>query len=67
MTKNLIVKKKVKELFIAEGLQINEEALSMFERDIYLKIETMARFVKNGNFKRITANTYHLAKGIYNR
>jgi len=67
MAKNLIVKTRVKELFIEKGQQINDEALEMFERDVYLKIETMSRFVRNGNFKRITPDTYHLAKGVYNK
>ena len=62
---NFVKKSKVKSRFNFNNIQINNTAIEFIERDINLFIQKLITNCRDGNIKRLTDQTYHLAKGDY--
>jgi len=56
---------KVKKVFHDAGVQLSSNAINMIKDDISRQIRLMAKRCKNGNVKRLTTSTYHIAMGKY--
>jgi len=56
---------KVKKVFHDAGVQLSANAINMIKDDISRQIRLMAKRCKNGNVKRLTTSTYHIAMGKY--
>ena len=56
---------KVKKVFHDVGVQISADALDIMKHDIDKQIKSMAKRCKNGNVKRLSISTYHIAMGRY--
>ena len=54
---------KVKKIFHDNGVQISAHAVNMIREDFNRHIRRMAERCKDGNVKRLTDSTYHIAKG----
>ena len=55
---------KVKKVFHDNGLQVSAQAINMIRDDFNRRIYKMAERLKDGNIKRLTDRTYHIADGI---
>jgi hypothetical protein len=53
---------KVKKVFHDNGLQVSTIAINMIKDDFSRLINKMAERLKEGNVKRLTDKTYHIAK-----
>ena len=58
---------KVKKIFHDKGIQISIKSLNMIKVDIHRYLEKMAERCKEGNVKRLTSETYHIALGNYDQ
>ena len=56
---------KVKKIFHDHNVQLSVTALNMIKEDIDRKLRKMAERSKDGNVKRLTPETYHIALGKY--
>tara|TARA_Y100001963_G_scaffold151186_1_gene233584 strand:+ start:935 stop:1132 length:198 start_codon:yes stop_codon:yes gene_type:complete len=56
---------KVKKVFNDEGIQMSAEGMNMIREDFMRHIRLMAKRCKEGNVKRLSPDTYHLALGKY--
>ena len=54
---------KVKKIFHDHGVQLSVQALNMIKEDIDRGIKKMAERCKDGNVKRLTPQTFHIALG----
>ena len=54
---------KVKKVFHDNGLQVSAQAINMIRDDFSRYIKKMAYRCKDGNVKRLTPSTYHIAVG----
>ena len=53
----------VKKKFNDNGIQMTTQAMNMIRDDFNRKIDRMVNRCKDGNVKRLTDSTYHIAKG----
>ena len=60
---NVIQVTKVKKIFHDNGVQISTHAVNMIREDFNRHVRRMAERCKDGNVKRLTDSTYHIAKG----
>ena len=58
-----MTKKQVKEVFHAQGIQINNDAVNLVLDHLKRETETMAQRVKQGNYKRLSVDTFWVAIG----
>ena len=56
---------KVKKVFHDAGIQLSADVIDIIKDDISRQIRLMARRCKNGNVKRLSTSTYHIAMGRY--
>ena len=56
---------KVKKVFHDAGIQLSANAIDIIKDDISRQIRLMAIRCKNGNVKRLSTSTYHIAMGRY--
>ncbi len=63
----MIQKTKVKQAFNRKKIQINVDALNLIERRFSRMVDMWSDNAKNGNVKRVTAETVHLAFGDLER
>tara|TARA_R100001244_G_scaffold12427_2_gene14376 strand:- start:181 stop:414 length:234 start_codon:yes stop_codon:yes gene_type:complete len=56
---------KVKKIFHDAGVQISTSAIILIRHDIDKQIRQMAERCNDGNVKRLTVSTYHIAIGKY--
>ena len=56
---------KVKKMFHDNNVQLSVQAINMIKEDIDRKLRKMAERCKDGNVKRLTPETYHIALGNY--
>jgi len=61
----MLNKKKVKEIFHSNDLQINTEALNMLDDEVKRLLRKWAKNCKDGNIKRLTPDLMWVAKGHY--
>ena len=54
---------KVKKMFNENGLQVAADSMNMIRDDFNRHIRQMIERCKDGNFKRLTPSTYHIALG----
>jgi len=54
---------KVKKIFHDNNVQLSIQAINMIKEEIDRKLRKMAERCKNGNVKRLTPQTYHIALG----
>ena len=54
---------KVKKIFHDNGIQVSAQSINMIREDFNRHIRRMAERCNDGNVKRLTDNTYHIAKG----
>ena len=54
---------KVKKVFHDNGVQVSAQAINMIRDDFNRHIRQMIERCKDGNFKRLTPSTYHIALG----
>ena len=54
---------KVKKMFNENGLQVSADSMNMIRDDFNRHIRQMIVRCKDGNFKRLTPSTYHIALG----
>jgi len=54
---------KVKKIFHDNNVQLSVQALNMIKEDIDRGLRKMAERCKDGNVKRLTPETYHIALG----
>ena len=54
---------KVKKVFHDHNVQLSVQAINMIKEDIDRKLRRMAERCKEGNVKRLTPETYHIALG----
>lgn len=54
---------KVKKMFNENGLQVSADSMNMIRDDFNRHIRQMIERCKDGNFKRLTPSTYHIALG----
>lgn len=54
---------KVKKVFNDMGIQMSVDSINMVREDVNRDIIRMARRCKDGNVKRLTPATYHIAIG----
>jgi len=58
---------KLKKIFHNHGVQLSIKALNMIKDDINRQFEKMAINCKDGNVKRLTPETYHIALGKWSK
>ena len=58
---------KVKKIFHDKNVQVSTKALNMIRVVFNRYLEKMAERCKEGNVKRLTPETYHIALGNYNK
>ena len=58
---------KVKKIFHDNNVQLSVQAINMIKEDIDRKLRKMAERCKDGNVKRLTPQTYHIALGQYDK
>ena len=58
---------KLKKIFHNHGVQLSAKALNMIRDDINRQLEKMAKRCKDGNVKRLTPETYHIALGKWSK
>ena len=58
---------KVKKVFHDHNVQLSVQAINMIKEDIDRKLRKMAERCKDGNVKRLTPQTYHIALGQYDK
>jgi hypothetical protein len=58
---------KVKKIFNTNGVQVSAEAMNLIKEDINRQLNKMAKRCSDGNVKRLTISTYHIAIGNLNR
>ena len=56
---------KVKKIFHDAGLQVSTTSMNMIGDDFNKHIRSMTERLKEGNVKRLTPETYHIAIGHY--
>ena len=56
---------KIKKIFHDHHVQLSTQAINMIKEDIDRKLRKMAERCKEGNVKRLTPETYHIALGHY--
>ena len=56
---------KVKKVFHDAGIQLSADVIDIIKDDISRQIRLMAKRCKNGNVKRLSISTYHIAMGRY--
>ena len=56
---------KTKKIFHDHGVQLSVKALNMIREDLERHIYKMAERCNEGNVKRLTPETYHIAIGNY--
>ncbi len=54
---------KIKKMFNENGVQISADSMNMIRLDFNRHIRRMAERCKDGNVKRLTHRTYHIAMG----
>ena len=54
---------KVKKIFHDNGIQVSAQSINMIREDFNRHIRRMAERCNDGNVKRLTDSTYHIAKG----
>ena len=58
-------KKYIKQAFSHHEVQLGNGAMDMIEHELKLQVSRMAKRCKEGNVKRLTPETYHIALGKY--
>ena len=58
---------KVKKIFHDHHVQLSTQAINMIKEDIDRKLRKMAERCNEGNVKRLTPETYHIALGNYDK
>ena len=56
---------KVKKVFHDAGIQLSADVIDIIKDDISRQIRLMPKRCKNGNVKRLSTSTYHIAMGRY--
>ena len=59
----MIKTSKVKKVFNSNSIQITSESIEMIKDDFNRKVNSMVTKCKQGNVKRLTPETYHIALG----
>tara|TARA_R100000501_G_C2511850_1_gene43068 strand:- start:79 stop:279 length:201 start_codon:yes stop_codon:yes gene_type:complete len=59
----MIKTSKVKKVFNSNGIQITSESIEMIKDDFNRKVSSMVTKCRQGNVKRLTPETYHIALG----